>query len=326
MKRNGLSSVFVLTVAVLQCAHAFAQKEIPVDPGLHIYQRVEGVKGTLRLCGSDTISQLAGNWASDFRKMYPEVEIKIDVQGARNAIPSVINQQADIGLLSREIRAAEVEQFKAKFGHAPVVLTPALESIAIFVHKDNPVESLTLAQLDAIYSTSLKRGAPKQALTWGDVGVGGKWATMPIVCQARDAETGSQVFFQRGVLGGGEFRQGMVGHASSVEMIKTIAGNQGAVGFAGSGYETPDVKAVPLAWKAGEPASKIETVGYPLLRPLQLIVNKAPNQELSLLEHEFIKYMFSRAGQQQVIVGGFVPMPARPAQVSLDLIGAKVLH
>lgn len=323
---KGMRNLFVFAAALLSVSTAWAQKEIPVDPGLHIYQRVDSLGGTLRLNGSETISQLAGHWMEDFRKLYPGVSIKIEVQGARNAVPAVVGGQAEVGLLSREITAEEVQQFQAKFGYPPTVLTPAGEAIAIFVHKDNPIQSLTLAQLDAIYSTTLKRGAPKAALTWGDVGVQGNWASQPIACQGRGDDTGSQVYFQRGVLGGGQFRPGITSHESNLDMVKAIGRTPTAIGFAGAMYDSPDVKAIPLAWKEGAAACDCQSPNYPLLRPLQLVVNKNPQQPLSPLEHEFIKYLFSRSGQQQVMISGFVPIPARPAEMALNAIEAKIPH
>lgn len=326
MKAFGSKLLWGAVAGVLVCAQAAAQNPSPVDPALPVYPRVEKLQGKVTLVGSSTISQLAAIWGDSFKKMYPEVEVDVAVKGSANAVNSVIAGEANFGLLSRQITEEEVKAFHARFGYLPTVLTPSLEPLAIYVHKDNPIKSLTLAQLDAIFSKSLKRGAPKMATTWGDLGVAGKWANTPITCQARNDDTGSQVFFQAAILGNGEFRDDLRSNSSNLDLVKAVAANPGAIGFAGSLYGLPEVKAVPLAWRDGETAIDIQDSRYPLVRPLHIVVNRAPNAQLSPLESEFIKFVFSQRGQQDVIIGGFVPIPARPAQIALDAVGLSTLN
>jgi phosphate transport system substrate-binding protein len=324
MKFHGYKSFCAMAVLLLTAAAARAQS--PVDPALPVYQRAEGLKGTITLAGSDTISQVASIWGSSFEQLYPEVKVNVEVRGSANAAASVVNGTADFGLLSRQITEQEVKAFHDKFGYLPTVLTPALESIAIYVHKDNPIESLTLTQLDAIFSKSLKRGAAKTAMTWGDLGVTGKWAAVPIACQGRKNDTGSQVYFQTAILGGGEFRTDIGQHASNLDLVKAISADQRSVGFAGTIHAIPEVKTVPIAWREGTPAVDIATQGYPLVRPLQVIVNNPPEGQMAAPQKEFLKFVFSQRGQQDVILGGFIPVTARPAQIALDAIGVKTLN
>ncbi|WP_437185497.1 PstS family phosphate ABC transporter substrate-binding protein [Planctomicrobium sp. SH668] len=323
MRINGLKSCFGWALLLI-ASTAFAQSV--VDPGLPVYTRVEGLSGNLVLSGSYTLSQQGAIWSDHFKQFYPGVEIKIDPKGSASAVDAVINGEANFGLLSRTISEEEVRKFHAKYGYLPTVLTPAIEPIAIYVHKDNPIESLTFAQLDAIYSKSLKRGAAKTAQTWGDVGVAGALASTPITCQARRDETGSQVFFQAAILGGGDFRDGMVSHISNAEMVDAIAKTPGAIGFGGAGFATPDVKMVPLKWLDDHPAATAHDAVYPLVRPLQIIVNRAPNTQLPAIEKEFLKYIFSVKGQQDVVAGELFPVNGRAAQLALDAVDLKVLN
>lgn len=323
MKVFGMKSYLGLAMILIASA---AHAQTGVDPGLPVYPRTEGIKGNVALTGSYTMSQLGAVWSDSFRQLYPEVNLTIDPKGSSQAVKAVINGQATFGLLSRMITEAEVKAFHDKFGYLPTVVTPALEPIAIFVHKDNPIESLTLAQLDAIFSKSLKRGAAKTATTWGDVGLAGNFASMPITCEARKDETGSQVFFQGVVLGNGEFRDGMNEHVSNAEMVKAVASTPGAIGFGGSTFATPDVKTVSLKIRDEDTAVNLHEANYPLVRPLQIVINRAPQQQLPSVDREFLKYIFSQKGQQDVILGGFVPVHARAAQIALDAVDLQTLN
>lgn len=329
MKLHGAKAL--LSVAVVLSTVSMAVGQTPmaqnsVDPTLPVYERAGDLKGELTFAGSNTMSQVASTWGEHFRRIYPDVQINIQIVGSTNAVDSVVNQTSDMGLLSRSITEGEVRGFYNKFGYVPTVLTPVLEPQGIFVHKDNPVESLSLSQLDAIFSTTLKRGEKKTARTWGDVGVTGKWASVAILPQGRSETTGSQVFFNSAILGDGEFRPDMVSHESNPLMIEAISKDPRSIGFTGSTFDSPDVKLVPISWKTGEPAVDVHSSSYPLVRRLQLVVNNNPKQPLSPLQAEFIKYVFSRSGQRDVVISGFLPVPSGAANIALQAIGEKTLN
>lgn len=323
MSRHGLKAFLALAVWLLPTAFVQAQA---IDPSLPVYQRVDSLKGKITLVGSDTIAQLAAVWGESFQQLYPEVTVEVQVKGSVNAVPSLISGDAQFGLLSRQVSEEEVKAFHEKFGYLPTLLTPSLEPLAVIVHKDNPIESLTLAQVDAIFSQTRKRGAEKAVTTWGDLGLAGQWAQQPVNCQVRNEQTGSQVFFQQVVMGNGAFRSDAHANPSNVELVKAVAANPNAIGFCGSIYTRPEVKAVPIAWKAGEPALATTQAGYPLVRPLQIVVNKAPNKPLPEVEREFIKFILSHRGQQDVIVSGFASVPGRAAQIARDAAGLSSLN
>ncbi len=323
---KSLLCVAVLLTTVSNSMGETPVAQSPVDPTLNSYGRVSGVKGKLTLIGSNSMSNVAAIWGESFRRMYPDVEIDIQVKSSENAVGSVIDGSANFGLLSRTIEEDEVKAFHSKFGYVPTILTPVLEPQGIFVHKDNPVKSLSLSQLDAIFSTSLKRGETKTARTWGDVGVEGEWAKVAILPQGRSATTGSQVFFQSAILGGGDFRPDMTSNESNPELIEAIAKDARSIGFAGSTFDNPDVKLVPISWRTGEAPVDVYNTAYPLVRRLQLVVNHNPKTPLNPLQMEFIKYVFSKSGQQDVVVSGFLPIPAGAANISLQAVGEKQLN
>ncbi len=322
------------TLALLACscltnAHAdSALRRAPVslDPNLPYYRPVEKLSGELKLGGSNTLSHIASFWIESFKQFYPDVQFSIEVNGSRQAVKDVEAGNTQIGLLSRTVHRNEIEAFRKAFGYPPTVLTPCMERTGIFVHKDNPIEGLTLAELDSIFSEACRRNAEKPARTWGQLGLRGEWAQRPVIAHGRTYDTGSQVFMQQAVMLGAEMRDDLQTHKGNVEMLRAVGADPHSIGFSGLSYATPDVRAVPLAFTEQEGYVAIDSVEadrglYPLVRRLQLVVKHKPDAELPALEREFIKYVFSRLGQEDVVKAGFQPIPARPARVALDSVG-----
>ena len=184
---------------------------------------------------------------------------------------------------------------------------------------------------DAIFSKSLKRGEAKEITTWGATGVTGDLAAKPIALKGRSATTGSQVFFQTLVLHGGEFRAGMTEEKDNLALVKAIQADPTAIGFAGEMYQISGLKAVPISTKAGEAPYALDSLGdehgsYPLVRPLQFVIDQAPDKELPAAEREFLKYVFSLSGQEDVVKAGFHPISAAPAKTALSAVGLNTLN
>ena len=274
------------------------------------------------------MSHIAAVWIDSFTQFYPDVKISINVNGSRQAVKDVRAGTTNIGLLSRTVHREEVEAFRESFGYSPTVLTPCLERTGIFVHKSNPIQGLTLAQLDGLFSQECRRG-DQPCGTWGHFGLKGEWKTRPVVAHGRTKDTGSQVFIQQSVMLGAKLREDLVAHKSNVAMLKAVAKDPNAGGFSGLSYATPDVKAVPLGFSEEEGFVAIDSPAadrgkYPLVRRLQLVVNHDPKQDLPALQQEFIKYVFSRMGQEDVVKAGFQAIPARPAHIALDAVGLGI--
>ncbi len=323
-----LLSVMSICLVVPPVSGAGIDKSVRLDPNLPIYHplAIDQVAGQLKLGGSNTLSHVAAVWIASFQKIYPQAKISVEVNGSRSAVKDVKSGDTHIGLLSRRVRPEEIEDFHKTLGHPPTVLTPCLERTAIYVNKDNPIEGLTLAQLDSIFSNECKRGSEKSCGYWGGLGLEGEWRGRKIVANGRTKDTGSQVFMQEAVMLGATMREDLVTHESNIELIREIAKNPGAIGFAGLAYATPEVRAVPLAIHDGQPFVAIDSPeadrgAYPLVRRLQLVVKHDPKKELPLIEKEFIKYVFSTQGQEDVVKAGFQAIPSRPARVALDAVG-----
>jgi phosphate transport system substrate-binding protein len=322
-----LLGVFSLLATLSGAASAATTNAVPLlDPNLPYYRPVEKLSGELKLGGSNTMSHVASVWINSFTTFYPDVKITIDVSGSRHAVDAVEEDETNIGLLSRTISEEEIKAFQQKLGYPPTVLTPCLERTAIYVNKNNPIKGLTIAQLDAIFGTQCKRGAKEPCRTWGQLGLGGKWTKLSVTFHGRTFDTGSQVFLQEAVMLGSPLREDVVSHKSNIEIVDAVAKDEGAIGFGGLSYATGDVKSVPLALSEGQEFVAVDSPEadqglYPLVRRLQLVVKHDPKSELKPVEREFIKYVFSQMGQEDVIKAGFQAIPARPARVALDAVG-----
>jgi phosphate transport system substrate-binding protein len=229
--------------------------------------------------------------------------------------------------MSRAMKPTEVDKFQAKFGYRPIQLATSIDMLAIYVAKDNPIKGLTLAQADAIFSSTRKRGLD-DIRTWGQVGLTGTWANLPISLYGRNSASGTYGYVKKVVLLDGDYKSSVKEQPGSATVVQGVATDKGAIGYSGIGYKTADVRVVPLAEeKDGEyvEASPENAYSgtYPLARPLLLSINYRPGSQLDPLRREFIKYIFSKQGQQDVLKDGYFPVNAAVAVQSLEQVGIK---
>jgi phosphate transport system substrate-binding protein len=301
-----------------------ATAQVAVDPALKSYERVSGVSGNLNSIGSDTLNNLMTLWAEGFRAMYPNVNIQIEGKGSSTAPPALIEGTAQLGPMSRPMKSSEVDQFEKKYGYKPTEVKVAIDALAVFVHKDNPIKGLTLAQLDSIFSSTYKRGG-KPVTTWGEAGLTGAWANKPMSLYGRNSASGTYGFFKEHVLSGGDYKATVKEQPGSSAVVQGISSDLGGIGYSGIGYKTSGVKALSVAEKgqAYEPSLENSLNGdYPLARFLYIYVNKKPNAPLDTLTQEFLKFVSSKTGQEVVVKDGYYPMPATLANQTLTAISA----
>lgn len=314
------------TGAALAIMAGSAIAQVKVDKDLPDYKPVQGVSGTIKSVGSDTLNNLMTLWAEGFKKMYPNAQIEIEGKGSSTAPPALIGGTATFGPMSREMKEKEIDEFAAKFGYKPTALPTSIDMLAVYVNKDNPVEGLTLAQVDAIFSKNRKLGHPDDITTWGQLGLKGEWANLPISLYGRNAASGTYGYFKEHTLGKGDYKDSVKEQPGSSAVVQGVASDKGGIGYSGIGYKTADVKAVPLAPDANtapvaaEPANAY-TGEYPLARYLYVYVNYQPGSELDPLRREFIKYVFSRQGQEDVVKDGYFPITANIARETLKSVG-----
>jgi phosphate transport system substrate-binding protein len=298
-----------------------AKAQVEVDPNLPRYERVSGVSGNLNSIGSDTLNNLMTLWAEGFRAMYPNVNIQIEGKGSSTAPPALIEGTAQLGPMSRPMKSKELDEFEKKFGYKPTAIKVAIDSLAVFVHKDNPIEGLTLTQVDSIFSNTYKRGG-KPAKTWGDVGLDGRLASTPFSLYGRNSASGTYGMFKDIALKKGDYKDTVKEQPGSSSVVQGVASDVGGIGYSGIGYRTSGVKMIAVGDKAGElfePSLESSLSGdYPLARFLYVYVNKKPNASLDDLTLEFIKFVLSKEGQSVVVKDGYYPLPEPVASASVD--------
>jgi phosphate transport system substrate-binding protein len=304
---------------------------LTVDSKLSSYSPTSGVAGSIKSVGSDTMNNLMTLWAEDFLKHYPSVQVEIEGKGSSTAPPALVAGTSTFGPMSRQMKSKEVDAFEKRFGYKPTYLRTSIDMLAVYVHKDNPIESLTLQQLDAIFSKTRKGGHSDDIRTWGQLGLTGEWADKPISMYGRNSASGTYGYFKKHALFKGDYKDSVKEQPGSASVVQGVASDKYGIGYSGIGYKTADVKAVPLKKDAGSdviPATVEYAYSgkYPLARFLYMYVNFRPGADLDPLRKEFIKFVFSSEGQQSVIKDGYFPISAKIANEELSKLGITVAN
>ncbi|WP_298292390.1 phosphate ABC transporter substrate-binding protein [Thiomonas sp.] len=308
--------------AVLTFAPATQAQSVDVDAALPSYEKVAGVSGNFTSIGSDTLNNLMTLWAEAYKRYYPNVNIQIQGAGSSTAPPALTEGTSNFGPMSRMMNAKEIEAFEKKHGYKPTAVPVAIDALAVYVNKDNPIKGLTMPQVDAIFSSTRKCGAPADITKWGQVGLTGEWADRTIALYGRNSVSGTYGYFKEHALCKGDFKKNVAEQPGSASVVQSVTGQINAIGYSGIGYKTSGVRAVPLANKEGQPFVEADAKhaidgSYPLARVLYIYVNKKPNQPLPPMEREFFKMVLSKQGQTVVVKDGFVPLPAKMAEKAL---------
>jgi phosphate transport system substrate-binding protein len=253
-------------------------------------------------------------WGESFQKLYPNVKIQVEGKGSSTAPPALIAGSAQFGPMSRAMKPTEIDQFEQKYGYKPTQFRTSHDALAIYVNKDNPLEKLTLTQADAIFSKTRKRGG-KNVATWGDLGLTGDWVRRPLSIYGRNSASGTYGFFKEHVMLNGDYRDTVKEQPGSASVVQGVTEDRFGIGYSGIGYKTSGVKNLALAEKdAGSFSSgsyeDVVSGKYPLSRFLFIYVNRAPGKPLDPLVREFLKFVFSKEGQEIVVKDGYLPLSA----------------
>ena len=324
MVKGAAGATLVLAATVALNAPA-AAANLEVDPNLPVYSKVQGVSGNLNSVGSDTLNNMMTFWAESFRKQYPNVNVQIEGKGSSTAPPALIEGTSQLGPMSRPMKKEEIEKFEEKYGFKPTPIGVALDSLAVFVNKDNPIEKLSLPEVDAIFSKNRKGAYPNDIVTWGQVGVSGDLAGMPISIYGRNSASGTYGYFKSKALFKGDFKDIVKEQPGSASVVLAITEDKSGIGYSGIGYTTSGVKAIALSKKEGETAYEpsYENVldgKYPLGRMLYVYVVNKPGEPMPTLTKEFLKFILSKEGQEIVVKDGYLPLPAEVAKKQLELL------
>ena len=286
---------------------------LALDPALPPYQPVSGVSGQLKSVGSDTLNTEMELWAKGFEAHYPGLKMEIEGKGSATAPAALLEGESQYGPMFRAMTAEEVDAFEKKYGYTPAHFRVAVDALAIYVNKDNPIRCLTLQQLDQIFSSTRKASGGRSLETWGDVGLTGEWATKPISIYGRNNISGTYEFFRQLVMLGGDYKDAVKQQPGSAAVVAGVAGDEFGIGYSGLGYKTDGVRSVPLSVYEGREcfdtsAESTYSGKYPIARYLSIYLNKKPNEPLDAPRAEFIKYVLSKDGQTQTEAGGYYPI------------------
>ena len=308
----------VLMAGLAASAARAAETELPD------FEPKAGVAGDLASVGSDTLNNLMAFWSEAIGKHYPNVRVTVEGKGSGTAPPALAAGAAQIGPMSRHMTVAEIEEIERRRGAKPIEITVAIDCLAVYVHKDNPIAGLTLEQADGIFSRTNLRGHD-EIRTWGEAGLAGEWERLPISLYGRNAASGTYAFFKEQVLARGDFKDTVKEQPGSATVVGGVAEDKAGIGYSGIGYRTSGVKVVPLAAKAGEPFVEATFDAamdgtYPLGRGLLLYVVKTPGQPLDPALKEFLTFILSKEGQEIVVKDGYGALPPEIAAEQLALL------
>ncbi|MDD8012918.1 MAG: phosphate ABC transporter substrate-binding protein [Acidobacteriota bacterium] len=260
---------------------------------------------SIQIKGSDTMVNLGQAWAEEFMKTNPKVSVAVTGGGSGTGIAALLSKTCDIAELSRELKSEEIAMAREK-GFEPKQITVALDGLAVVVHPANPISQLTMDQLAAIFSGSVRN--------WKEIG----GSDLPIVVLSREVNSGTHVYFKEHVLRRGqkesqvEFAANALMLSSSQAIADEVAQNPGAIGYYGMGYISPREKALAIAKDANSPFVRptIENVidkTYPISRPL-LMVTRGQAQGLVA---KFLNFVLGPEGQKIVAKIDFVPVSSQ---------------
>jgi phosphate transport system substrate-binding protein len=333
-------------VASLVATPAFALKyaapehHLSVDPAIPSWKPGEVAsepEEALNLVGADVMDEITLGWVKLFRKAYPKLSVTMEARASGTGGPALTDGRAHLAPVGRELLPAEEKSFVDKFGYKPLAIRVATGSVGslgktatsvVLVDKNNPIKGLTMAQLDAIYSKTRRRGHP-EIRTWGDLGLTGEWAKRPIHLYGLKPVNGIEQFLKLNLLLGGEYKDDIqfvkgkgFTHAFTVA-AEDMAQRPGGLTYALLANVTPNVKVVPLAERAGEPfleptVENVYSHRYPLSRYVYIFVNRPPGKALEPKVKEFLKAVLSREGQEIVAKEG-VYIPLTPQIVREEL-------
>ncbi len=255
--------------------------------------------------GSDTMVNLAQMWAEEYQKVKPGVSVEVGGGGSGVGISSLMQGITEIANASRAMKDSEKAQAKQNTGKEPIEWIVGYDALAVYVHKDNPVESLTLAQLAQIYA----EGGSTDKWSQINIDITSKGANDEIVRISRQNSSGTYFYFREHVLNNKDYKSGSRDMIGSKDVVELVGKTTGAIGYSGMGYATEAVKFVKLAKAAGQPAyepslENVASGNYPLARSMLMYTLGQPEGEVK----EYIDWILSPAGQKVVEKSGYIPV------------------
>jgi phosphate transport system substrate-binding protein len=334
----GLSALFAAPGFALK--YAAPEHNLKVDPAIPSWQPGE-VKSEpeeeLAIVGADIMDEIVLGWTKIYRKQYPRLSLTLDLRASGAGGPGLASGKGQLAPVGREMFPAERKLFVDKYGYEPLEVKVATGSVGslgktattvILVDKDNPIDCLSIPQLDAVYSKTRKHGY-KEVNTWGDLGAGGEWANRPIHLYGLKPVNGIEIYFKTVAMDSGEYKDNIefvkgkgFTHAFTVA-AEDMAKRPGGLTYALLANVTPNVKVLKVSPTTGgtcyEPNTEnVYSHKYPMSRYVYIYVNKPPGKPLEPKVKEFLKLVLSREGQE-VVAQERVFIPLKPDVVREEL-------
>ncbi len=315
-----LLAVGVCGLGALRAQTAQPRAKVPaIIPG---YQPQVQVKGPIDLIGTDALSDLGDEWSAAFRKAHPEANLIYRSKLTTEAIKGFLDGSSLLIISAREFAPDENKAFQAKFGYMPMRIPVCLDANIVFVNKNNPITSITMEQLDAIYSKARLGGSKTPAAVWGDLGLKGEWTKLPIQAYTRAAGSATRSSIAEKVLLNGEFRPGILDRDDGSALAEAVMTDQAgiAIGTMSSWYFAN--KVLPVVPYHGEDArfpnqENVTTSKYPMPRLYYAYLNRTPGAPLPPPVNELIHFILTREGQNAVADSGLLPGPPEFIQIAL---------
>lgn len=278
------------------------------------------LNGKLVIVGSDTLGELMTLWSAAFTRLHPNVTVELQAVGSAAAPPALIRGTANVGSMSRRMTQVEKQRFEDARGFAPLEIPLATDTIAVIVHRDNPLAFLTPEQIAALFSDTLC-GAPGRLRTWGELGLEDEWRLRRVEAFGRTLASGTYDFFRSRALCGADPGIWVGEFSGSAALIDTVADIPGAIGYVGAGFVDRRVRVPPLLLPSGLLISQEEMPRselYPFNRTLYLYLPLAAGRRLPAMECEFLRYIRSPAGATLLQQAGFLPLTESIAALPLE--------
>jgi len=338
---------------------AWAEDNLPMNPAagdpaldfvnaLPTYVPRKQVKGTVSLWGHgsfkrDFVGPLVQTWTAGLRRQQPAIDFDCRMYGTASAIDALFTGAGNVALLGEEISPAAAKAFQRSKGYAPTGIQIATGSLdvdffdyahMIFVHQDNPLAGLDLAQLDAVFGAEHRRGS-RNARVWGDLGLDGEWARAPIQPYGWKIDEDFALFFRGAVLEGShrwnevmlEYQHARRSDGSQYDrgqrILDALAQDRFGIAISNVRYATAQVRQVPLARQAGQRFVKASITTlisqeYPLVRIIPAFVDKRPDGHVDPAVREFLRYILSREGQSALVAhSAYLPLGERQIAAQL---------
>lgn len=276
------------------------------------------LKGYLRSIGSDSMNTTMELWEASFGTYQPKLRFRHEGKGPSTAMPAMLEQRSDFGPMSRALKPNEIESFQTRFGYAPTQLPVAIDTLAVYIHPDNPIlqSGITLEQLRRIFAQADSLNNTTPITRWGQLGLTADWTNAPIRIHGRNPASGTHSFFQKKALNKIPFTDKLEEYAGSEGVVEAVSNDPYAIGYSGIAYITPEVRALPL--KKGTTLvdanqANAASGAYPLPRQLYLTTNIDPAKGPSPLQREFLRFTFSQQGQKIVVESGYFRLATNDA-------------